>query len=182
MCLIALASRRGTRHHQGVDPEGDDRQVCPCCGLLTPVSEGPTDPYQASSPGCWEAFGRLHLVGTSQVVVDTYMAQHPGLATPAGRRSVLTHLVGLHVRLHAAESDSRVRQILAQVFPDKALDPPELRCVPDLRVMTVGDVLRAAPEARASAETEWAVSVWDAWSVEHQRVVELAQVASRRLH
>ncbi len=179
---IALASHRVSRHHQRVDPEFGDQQVCASCGLLTSVSEGPTDPYQASSPGCWEAFGRLHLVATSQVVVDTYMAQHPGLATPAGRRSVLTHLVGLHLRLHARESDARVRQLLARVFPDKSLDPPELRSVPDLRVVTVGDVLRVAPEVRASAEMEWAGSVWDAWSGEHQRVVELAQFASRTLH
>ena len=165
-----------------VELTASDQQTCPSCGLVTPPFEGPTDPYQASSPGCWEAFGSLHLVGVSQVAVDTYMAQHPGLATPAGRRSVLTHLVGLHLRLHVEESDSRIRRVLALVFPDKALDPPEIGHVPDLRVLTVGDVLRAAPESRAPVERDWAVSVWEAWSVEHQRVVDLAQLASRKLH
>jgi hypothetical protein len=164
-----------------MDPAGSDQQVCPSCGLTTPPVEGPTDPYQASSPGCWEAFGRLHLVGASQTAVDTYMAQHPGPATPAGRRSVLIHLVGLHLRLHAQESDPRIRQVLARVFPDKTLDPPELGSLPDLRVITVGDVLRAEPGARPSVERDWAVSVWDAWAVEHHRVVELAERASRPL-
>ena len=28
-------------------------------------------------------------------IVDAYMAQHAGFATPAGRRSVAVHLVGL---------------------------------------------------------------------------------------
>lgn len=156
-------------------------QVCPCCGLVAAASDGPRDPYEASSPACWDAFGRLHLLGSSQRAVDTYMAQHPGLATPAGRRSVLTHLVGLHLALNASESPSNVRRVLGAVFPDKQLAAPEITDVPDLRGFTVADVIGGPAEALAARETQWAWTVWNAWSVEHERVVELAELARRRL-
>jgi hypothetical protein len=154
-------------------------QTCRCCGLVAAAVDGPTDPYSAASPACWEAFGRLHLVGSSQLSVDTYMAQHPGLATPAGRRSVLTHLVGLHLALDEAESPDAVRRALGRVFPDKRSDPPEISPVPDLRGTTVADVLGAPPGERAARETQWAWSVWAAWSGEHARVVALAGRALR---
>ena len=120
-------------------------QDCPSCGLVAPALDGPTDPYLASSPACWATLGRLHLVGSSQLAVDAYMAQHASVSTPAGRRSVLTHLVGLRLALHSGESASRIRQVLGVVFPDKQVDPPEIREVPDLRGVTVADVLEALP-------------------------------------
>jgi hypothetical protein len=159
----------------------DDEQACPSCGLRARSVDGPTDPYHASSPACWEAFGNLDLVGASQLAVDTYMAQHPGIATSAGRRSVFTHLVGLHLALHAAENPSRIRQLLGVVFPDKGLEAPSIDEVPDLRGLTVCEVLAAAPEARDARQTDWAGFVWDAWSAEHDCVADLVQMARLRL-
>lgn len=164
-----------------VSTEISGEQVCPSCGLVAASVHSPTDPYGASSPACWEAFGHLHLVGSSQIAVDTYMSQHPALATPSGRRSVLTHLVGLHMALHNGESPTRIRQVLARVFPDKQLPPPEIPDVPNLRGLNVVDLQGAAPQARAALEIDWAGSVWDAWSAEHARVIELAKLASDRL-
>lgn len=155
-------------------------QICPSCGLTSEPFDGPVDPYNASSPSCWETFGRLHLAGTSQMSVDTYMAQHPGLSTPAGRRSVLTHLVGLHLALRDQESAVRIRHMLGAVFPDKTLDVPELTDAPDLRGPTVADVVGAEASARHAREMEWARFVWDAWLSQHQRVLELAELARRR--
>lgn len=155
-------------------------QTCRCCGLVAAAVDGPSDPYGAASPSCWDAFGRLHLVGSSQLAVDTYMAQHPGLATPAGRRSVLTHLVGLHLALEEAESPETIRRALGQVFPDKEGDGPTIVAVPDLRGTSVADVLDASTDGRASREEQWARSVWTAWSAEHDRVVALAQLALAR--
>lgn len=159
----------------------DDEQVCPSCGLKAPAVSGPTDPYGASSPACWEAFGKLHLIGASQLAVDTYMAQHPNVATSAGRRSVLTHLVGLQLALLDSEDPSRIRQVLGVVFPDKGLEPPRIRDIPDLSGLTVGDVLAAGPNAAATRQTDWARFVWAAWSSQHERVSELVRMAWLRL-
>jgi hypothetical protein len=158
----------------------DGQQICPSCGLVSDEVDGPVDPYDASSPSCWEMFGSLHLMGTSQLAVDTYMAQHPGVATPAGRRSVLTHLVGLHLALHDRESPERIRKVLGVVFPGTTTDVPGLRNAPDLRGLTVADVVGAPPRDRGARETDWACWVWDAWSAEHPRVLELAELARRR--
>lgn len=158
----------------------DGEQVCPSCGLVAPEVDGPTDPYGASTPACWAMLGRLHLVGGSQLAVDAYLAQHASVSTPAGCRSVLTHLVGLTLALHSGESAERIRQVLGAVFPDKQADPPAIRDVPDLRGRTVADVVEARPEQRDARTREWAGSVWDAWAAEHARVIELADLAVRR--
>ena len=60
-------------------------QVCPSCGLVAPHVDGPTDPYGASSPACWATLGRLHLVGSSQLAVDAYLAARFEGGRHAGR-------------------------------------------------------------------------------------------------
>ena len=69
-----------------------------------PDIDGPVHTYVPSSPGCWKAFGeaqadeaeRFSYPPVHRVVVDAYMAQHPGDGSDRrDRQSVFLHLVGL---------------------------------------------------------------------------------------
>src|ERR1700743_1357257 len=78
--------------------------VCAQCGATVPVSDGPVHAYVPSSPGCWQMFGavqadealRFGYPSAHRMVVDAYMAQHPGDGNDRrDRQSVFAHLVGL---------------------------------------------------------------------------------------
>jgi len=77
---------------------------CPSCGADVPEVDGPVHAYVASSPGCWRAFGeiqadealRFGYPPAHRLVVDAYMAQHPGDGRDRrDRQSVFVHLAGL---------------------------------------------------------------------------------------
>jgi hypothetical protein len=158
-------------------------ETCPSCGYTAPAEGsggGPVDPYGASSPSCWAAFGRLQLAGLSQLALDAYMAQHPGLKTVGGRRSVLTHLVGLWWVLDRGVPAARVASLFAALFPDKREAPPAVGPLPVLVGRHVGDALDAPAGERAARTEEWARFVWSAWSALHPQVRLLGEAALRR--
>jgi len=165
---------------------------CPGCGLVAPHLDGPTDPYGGASSACWAAFQRVTVRDYEEfrypeahrLIVDAYMSQHPGYATPAGRRSVAVHLVGLYLAIEGGAAGKSIGGVLAQVFPDKR-DIAPLEPVPPLGELTVASLLDA-PDLTSHSRLAhvWAEAVWRAWTPFHSRVRELAAraaTAGRRL-
>jgi hypothetical protein len=164
---------------------------CPGCGLVGPADvppEAPTDPYGGASPACWATFqqvtvrdyGEFQYPAVHRSIVDAYMAQHPGYATPAGRRSVAVHLVGLCLVVERGLDEAAVRRIMAAVFPGKP-DIAPLAPVPPLGELTVASVLDAPDlEAHTARARAWAEAVWRAWAPFHPRVRAWADDAQAR--
>lgn len=165
----------------------DEHSFCPGCGLSRPAVGGTADPYGGASAACWAAFNEL-LAGDysdwrparHQLTVDAYMAQHPGYATPGGRRSVQVHLVGLYLALERELAPPQIGRILGAIFPDKSKDVEALQPVPELARLTVEHVLMAPPERQDARAIEWATAVWRAWEAHHGRIRKLAEAASAR--
>lgn len=167
----------------------EESPSCPGCGLIRPAVSGAADPYGGASAACWAAFSEL-LAGDyshwrparHRLTVDAYMAQHPGYATPGGRRSVQVHLVGLHLALERELAPPQIGRILGAIFPDKSQDVEALEPVPELAGLTVEHVLLAPPEVQDARTIEWATAVWRAWCLHHGRIRKLAEAASARAH
>ena len=162
-------------------------QACPGCGSELPEVEGPTDPYGGASSSCWAMFGEVcakdfgeyDYPDVHRSIVDAYMAQHPRFSTPAGRRSVAVHLVGLYCTFEEQLSVKAAIRILAGVFPDKR-DVPPFAPVPRLGGITIESVHAATNKVEHSElAMTWARTVWQAWSPHHSRVREL-YLARRR--
>jgi len=161
-------------------------ESCPGCGLTAPVVAGPVDPYAGASPACWAIFGQVTLrdygefqyPDAHRLIVDAYMSQHPGFGTPAGRRSVAVHLVGLLLVLERGATGKGVGDILARVFPDKR-DIAPLEPVPWLGEITVASMLDAPDLASHSRRARlWAEAVWRAWAPVHERIRSWADEAA----
>jgi len=162
--------------------------TCPGCGLVAPANDGPCDPYAGSSPACWATFnavtlkdyGEYQYPDVHRVIVDAYMTQHATFATPAARRSVCVHLVGLYLTFEQRMKGPIVGRTLGQVFPDKR-DVPPLAPKPAPGPLTIASVLAAEGlddhDRRARA---WALSVWTAWAPHHARIESLAKAALAR--
>jgi hypothetical protein len=115
-----------------------------------------------------------------RLTVDAYMAQHPELSTPGSRRSVLTHLVGIHLALDRKMAPAQIGRTLAFVFPDKSAPPPEIGPAPSLVGISVAHVLEAkSPDEHDTRVEEWAAFVWKAWEQQHALVRSLAEIALR---
>jgi hypothetical protein len=164
--------------------------ACPGCGLVLPVIDGAADPYAGASPACWAVFGQVtardygefQYPDVHRLIVDAYMSQHPGFATPAGRRSVVVHLVGLLLVLERGAAGRAVGEIMGNVFPDKR-DIAPLEPVPWLGELTVASLLDA-PDLTAHSQRarRWAEAVWRAWAPFHEQIRAFADeaVASSR--
>ena len=165
---------------------GKNGNPCPGCGSTVPAVDGPTDPYGGASPGCWALFqrvtirdyGEFRYPQAHRLIVDAYMSQHPGYATPAGRRSVVVHLVGLCLALERGVAGRAVGQIMACVFPDKG-DIAPLEPVPPLGELTVASLLDGTDlGSHARLARTWAEAVWRAWTPFHSAVCEWADQAA----
>jgi hypothetical protein len=129
-----------------------------------------------AAPGCWQVFGEvqadeLQRFGHPPVhglVVDAYMAQHPGEGQDRrDRQSVFVHLAGLYARLEMGLPVSSATGVLRRLSNGNT-DFPVLHREPDpgeLNVLhLVGSRDQADYERRAR---EWAQAVWQAWSSHH---------------
>jgi len=158
-------------------------EPCPGCGLrLSPV-DGPVDPYAGSSAACWALFGQVRLAqyaepeANGQLAVDAYMAQHPGYATAAGRRSVLVHLAGLFLAFERSMPASFVTQALGRVLPGKP-DVPALLPVPPSYGVTVAFARDATgPDDRRARVEQWARDVWRSWGAHHEHVADVVRAS-----
>jgi hypothetical protein len=91
---------------------------------LVPDIDGPVHKYVPAAPGCWGIFGQLQADVLQRfgyrlahrVVVDAYMAQHPGEGSDRrDPQSVFAHLAGLYVVLELGLSAARATGVLGRV-------------------------------------------------------------------
>lgn len=156
--------------------------ACWGCGAVVPVVDGPVHRYIGASAGCWELHGELlireiepEFGRLSQMTVDTYAVQHPGVDGPQARQSVAVHLMSLCLQLERGARQEEATRMLQAVLPAKNrpvfpwLEPPTNR-----GEVTVVDVLAAgeSAEAHLAAVRRWAESVWGAWGAYHGEVRE----------
>jgi hypothetical protein len=128
---------------------------------------------------CARDYGEYGYPDVHRLVVDAYMAQHPGFATAAGRRSVVVHLVGLCLTLELGARRDEVARALGRVFPSKP-DVPALEYRAPLGELTIASVADARDrDEHVRITHEWARSVWAAWSMHHPHIRHLAHSAAR---
>jgi hypothetical protein len=151
--------------------------ACPGCGASVPDIDGPVHAYVRCSPGCWRTLGelqadealRFRYPPAHRVVVDSYMAQHPGDGSDRrDRQSVFVHLVGLCAVVEHDAPAGYARKLPGLViqghddFPvlERAHCPGKLTV---LHMLGAADITDYARRAR-----EWATAVWDSWSAQHE--------------
>jgi uncharacterized protein DUF5946 len=159
--------------------------VCPGCGVRLPATGLPVDLRRNSSEECWQLCGEVtgfelnHVVELGrhhQLTVDAYGAQHAD-RDGSGIR-VAYSLVGLFLALERGMHGVDVRQV-HQRMGKPGPSWPRFPRPDDIGRLTVLDVAMAGARAssapgHARAVTEWATSVWQAWSAQHQAVAALA--------
>lgn len=122
---------------------------CRGCNALVPDIDGPVHKCVPSAPGCWRAFGevqaeealRFGYPPEHRVVVDAYMARHPGDGHDRrDRQSVFVHLVALCAVLGRSMPPDAVTRLLGGVARSRR-DFPVLGRSPDpgpLNVLSMG--------------------------------------------
>lgn len=157
------------------------RTQCPGCGVALEAVEGPLDPYGASSPACWAAYGEvmarefsdLGHFASHRMGVDAYMAQHPSRSSRAAVQSVWVHLAALCLAIERDAPPAYVAKLMAKMtLPQREFE--WLESPPHGRAITVGRL--AASEgavAHFEAVRAWGESVWESWSEHHHRIREL---------
>lgn len=123
-----------------------------------------------SAPGCWELYAWLTSgrYPRTQLTVDAYAVQHPGVPGPQASQSVCVHLLNLCRALEragAVEDGPRfLRSLTHREYP--WLTPP-----PSTYRVTVLDLVAASdPKAFPPVEARFAQITWDAWSMHHDQV------------
>jgi len=163
--------------------------TCPGCGLVGAADDGPCDAYGGSSPACWATFnavtvkdyGEYQYPEVHRLIVDAYMSQHATFATPAARRSVVVHLIGLHLVFERGMRPDVIRRTLGPIFPDKR-DVPALAPKPPPGPLTIAFVLAAKDfEEHDRRARAWALAVWTSWAPHHAWIRTVAaEVLARR--
>lgn len=149
---------------------------CPGCGLHLPISDAPPDERYNASPECWQLHGELtaytvtrgDIAFIHQHLVDAYAAQHVrDDARPIG---VAFALIGLYLACERGYTGRQV-QHLHMLLANRSKTWPRFTPPPLMGALTIHDVLQAPPgENRDHMLHQWAQSIWDAWSHEHERV------------
>jgi Family of unknown function (DUF5946) len=153
--------------------------TCPQCGAVVPEMDGPVHAYVPSAPRCWAAFGALRAdevlrfpgSEVNNLVVDAYMAQHPGDGTDRrDRQSVFVHLVSMCAVIERGASLSRSPDVLRAVLAHTTEFPVlrRARGAGDLTVLSAIDATSIEDhDARVRA---WAASAWDSWREHHPTI------------
>lgn len=116
-----------------------------------------------------------------RLVVDAYMAQHPGDGTDRrGRQSVFVHLVGLCAVLELGMPAERVGVMFRRVLQGVE-DFPILHRSAGAGAVTVNHLVgtRDLADYDQRART-WASAVWRSWSDHHDVVRQTVGEPSRR--
>lgn len=150
---------------------------CPGCGAAVPDVERPVHKYVPSAAGCWKAFGevqadeahRFRYPPAHRMVVDAYMAQHPGDGSDRrDRQSVFVHLVGLCAVLEHGLANPYVTKLLGQVLRHRRGDFPILARTEGPGALTVLHMTRAADlKDYERCAREWSMAVWESWCAHH---------------
>jgi hypothetical protein len=149
---------------------------CPGCHARVPDIDGPVHAYVPSAPGCWRIFGevqadellRFGYPPEHRLVVDAYMAQHPGEGQDRrDRQSVFVHLVALCALLERSVAPDQVTRLLGSLVGSRH-DFPVLARAADPGAVNVGHMVGAVDLADYGARArQWGRAVWDAWSDHH---------------
>lgn len=162
--------------------------TCPQCGASVPDVAGPVHKYVPSAPGCWQLFGQIQAdealrfgyPRVHRLVVDAYMAQHPGDGHDRrDRQSVFVHLAGLYAVLEQQMDPAQATNVLRRVlrhhdeFTVLARDegPGELNVTHLVGARDLADY-----ENRAVA---WGRGVWQAWA-QHHELIRRAVISALR--
>ena len=159
--------------------DGATGQVsCFGCGALVPDVTWPSHRYVGASPGCWAIYAEVSGGGLlpplpspyGALVVDAYMAQHPGVPGPQSTQSVWVHLIALHLVLEGGWPTRqlvRIRKAVGDVFPDLPwLEPPSF-----LGEVTFPDLDAASDDPQLDdLARRWVAGVWAAWAVHHDAI------------
>ena len=169
------------------DEEPVGQVHCYGCGALVPDVTWPSHRYVGASPGCWAIYAEVAGGGLlpplpppyGALVVDAYMAQHPGVPGPQSTQSVWVHLIALQLVLEGGWPTSqliRIRKAVGDAFPDLPwLEPP-----PSLGAVTFPDLDEASEGPLDDLATRWIDGVWEAWAVHHGAVrAKAAELAGR---
>jgi hypothetical protein len=165
----------------------DQTVSCPQCGAVVPDSDGPVHSYVPSAPGCWKVFGdgradaalRFGYSPAHGVVVDAYIAQHPGDGRDRrDRQSMFVHLAGLRAWLELGLPPAQAMNVLRLVlrghddFPvlNRDYGPGEFTI---LNLVGASDEEEHMRRARA-----WGSAVWASWS-QHHRLIRDAVTGAR---
>jgi hypothetical protein len=160
--------------------------VCAPCGAEVENSSMPAHPYVPAVAGCWALFGevqademtRFGYPPAHSIVVDAYMASHPGDGTDRREaQSVVVHLVGLCGLLENGWDSARSRAALRTVVSRKE-QLPVLKPWPTTSAVNIHSMVGAIDldDYDARART-WAAHVWQAWSHEHNTIRALLPTA-----
>jgi hypothetical protein len=132
--------------------------------------------YVPGAPGCWQLFGqvqadealRFGYPAVHRLVVDAYMAQHPGDGHDRrDRQSLFVHLAGLCAVLERHLPPAQATNVQRRVVQSRN-DFPLLLRDDGPGDLTVADLVGARDladyEARATA---WGHAVWRSWARQH---------------
>lgn len=152
---------------------------CPACGLSLPRSETAPDTRYNASPECWQLYGELtaytvtrgDLEFIHQHLVDAYAAQH---VRDDGRPiSAAFALIGLYLACERGYTGKQV-QHMHMLLANRSKTWPTFTPPSHMHALTIQDVLHVLPgENRDHMLHQWAKSVWNAWTHEHDRVKSL---------
>lgn len=154
------------------------KRKCFSCGGEYPDIQGPVHRYMKSTPGCWTVYGEVlareysnpEYFEIHRLTVDAYAVQHPGSTDRQSIQSVGVHLIRLCLFLEHGLTAENANDAMLEAGKNKHrfewLQPPA----------NPGEIT-AADVAKAKNVTEhkelvraWAQSVWDAWSVHHDKI------------
>jgi len=157
--------------------DGPGRVRCYGCGALVPDVTWPSHRYVGASPGCWAIYAEVAGGGLlpplpspyGALVVDAYMAQHPGVPGPQSTQSVWVHLIALQLVLEGGWPPSqlvRIRKAVGERFPDLPwLEPPSF-----LGDVTFPDLDDASEGPLDDLAKRWVDGVWAAWAVHQDEI------------
>jgi hypothetical protein len=142
--------------------------------------EGPVHKYVPSAPGCWKALGevqadeaqRFGYPAVHRLVVDAYMAQHPGDGSDRrARQSVFVHLVGLCALLERRLPPPYVTKLLGEVIRRYRGEFPVLQRTEGPGSLTVLHMVGAHDIADDEQRARgWATAVWGSWRAQHELI------------
>lgn len=159
-------------------------EPCPDCGALLPLSNGAGHRYIGASAACWELFAALSNAGEpplapsahNSLLVDAYMAQHPGVPSPQAIQSVAVHLLALYGILERGKAPNQVLWIRLQAVSERQgikhgrfswLTPPSFA-----NSLTIADIVKQpTPEARTAVLQQYITSIWSLWAADHMATV-----------
>lgn len=160
---------------------------CSGCGAVVPDTDGPVHKYVPSAPGCWQTFGevqadeaqRFRYPPAHRMVVDAYMAQHPGDGSDRrDRQSVFVHLVGLCAVPEHSLRPRHATALLGRVIRRRHGGFPVLQRTDGPGALTILSMVGSTDlgdyERRAR---DWAAAVWSSWSVQHELIRAELQAA-----